>query len=92
MSKRYSFETDILDGEEHSDQPWRCYSTVVAEGDTLDELLDDATVGLLDQDGGERGDIPLGYLPESLQLRVTRKFEQMISDADGDDPVGALIP
>lgn len=33
--------------------PWVSYGTIVSEGDTLEELLDNATVDLIDQDGEE---------------------------------------
>ena len=35
--------------------PWVCYGTIVAEGNSLEELLEDASVDLVDQDGGEAG-------------------------------------
>lgn len=37
--------------------PWVSYGTIVSEGDTLDELLENASVDLIDQDGGERGQV-----------------------------------
>lgn len=92
---KYSLESDILDGVERDDSPWRCYSTVVAIGDTLEELLENGTIGLLDQDGGDRGEIPLGYLPERLQILVEDELKRLIQEqdeGDADDPVGALMP
>lgn len=35
--------------------PWVSYGTIVADGNNLAQLLDSATVDLIDQDGGERG-------------------------------------
>lgn len=35
--------------------PWVSYGTITAEGDTLEECLENAQVDLIDQDGGERG-------------------------------------
>lgn len=35
---------------------WRGASTLVSEGDSLDELLDNATIYWSDQDGGEAGE------------------------------------
>jgi hypothetical protein len=37
--------------------PWVSYGTIVTEGETLDECLDNASVDLVDQDGGERGHV-----------------------------------
>ena len=37
--------------------PWVSYGTIVSEGNTLDELLENASVDLIDQDGGERGQV-----------------------------------
>lgn len=54
----YSLEVDCNGREAtgYEDRlPWVCYGTIVAEGNTLDELLESATVDLVDQDGGERG-------------------------------------
>ena len=57
---RYYIEIDT-GGEEASGYedrlPWVCYGTIVAEGDSLTECLEDATVDLVDQDGGERGHV-----------------------------------
>ena len=45
---------------------WRCWDYVLAQGSTLEEILDDATVFASDQDGGEAGCDSLGDLPTSL--------------------------
>lgn len=58
MSPKYSIEIDCNGVE--SDFGYRGdygfysnYGTIVAQGNTLEELLDDATVDIQDQDGGE---------------------------------------
>lgn len=37
--------------------PWVCYGTIVAEGNSLTECLESASVDMIDQDGGERGQV-----------------------------------
>lgn len=37
---------------------WTCYGTITAEGNSLDELLDDASVDIIDQDGGTVNVVP----------------------------------
>ena len=57
---KYYFEIDTGGAEAsgYEDRlPWVSYGTIIAEGDTLDECLDNATVDLIDQDGGERGQV-----------------------------------
>lgn len=51
--------------------PWVCYGTIMSEGSTLEELLDNATVDLIDQDGGERGMIE-AYKPWMVELIVAK--------------------
>ncbi len=55
MSK-YSIHDDT--GLSNDDGPFRSYE-LIAAGDTLAELLDDACIFAIDQDGGERGQTPL---------------------------------
>ncbi len=53
---KYHFEIDVSDVECNSGRwggRWANYGTLVAEGNTLDELLDNASVDVMDQDGGE---------------------------------------
>ncbi len=53
---KYSLEIDA-GGEECSqyEPQFASYDLIVAEGNTLEELLDNATVSISDQDGGELG-------------------------------------
>lgn len=56
MSKIFNlFEADFKD---HQDEPpWRSYD-LETEGDTLEELLDNAVYWQTDQDGGSLGEVP----------------------------------
>lgn len=55
MSKFYiEIETDGRECIGFEDRyNWLNYDTIVAEGDTLEECLENATVFTMDQDGGE---------------------------------------
>ncbi len=54
MKTKYSLEIDVSDHECDAYAPqWANYGTIIAEGNTLDELYDDASVDVMDQDGGE---------------------------------------
>lgn len=52
MGKKYKISIDVQDYS--VDGPiWRNYGTLEASGDSLEELFEDATVDIKDQDGGE---------------------------------------
>ncbi len=52
--KKYSFEIDVSDRVCTSFEPrWANFGTLVTEGDTLEELIGNASVDVMDQDGGE---------------------------------------
>lgn len=53
---KYHIEIDT-NGAEYEDGSGRfvSYGLIIAEGDTLEECLDNASVDLVDQDGGEAG-------------------------------------
>lgn len=51
---KFSFEIDVSEYECDRYSPrWANYGTIVCEGNTLDELLESASVDIMDQDGGE---------------------------------------
>lgn len=54
MNPKYYFEIDVSGYEcrRFQERCWACYGMLVAEGNTLQELLDSAGVDILDQDGG----------------------------------------
>lgn len=52
------FTLRVPDFKDHADEGrWRSYD-LETEGDTLEELLDNAIYWQTDQDGGEMGDVP----------------------------------
>lgn len=74
MSKYY-LEIDCAGAEVsgYEDRlPWVCYGTIVAEGDSLIECLEQATVDLIDQDGGEHGFVEADK--EWMQVAVAEAF------------------
>ena len=51
---KYSLEIDVQGYECNSTTgAWQGYGTIVTEGNTLEELQDNATVDVIDQNGGE---------------------------------------
>lgn len=72
---KYSMEIDTggVEASGYEDRlPWVSYGTIVSEGDTLDELLENASVDLIDQDGGERGQVEADE--DWMQLSICEKF------------------
>lgn len=52
--KKFSFEIECNRGG-YDGGPFRSYGTIITEGTTLEELYDNATVDVVDQDGGDCG-------------------------------------
>ena len=52
MKPKYYFEIDCSDRECDSFGQWANYGTLVAEGNDLDSLIADASIDVMDQDGG----------------------------------------
>ena len=76
--KTYYIELDVSDlGIDASDGGfWRGADMLVAEGDSLDMLLDDAVVYLCDQDGGEAGEWGIGDFPMSIYMQLVSEVEK----------------
>jgi hypothetical protein len=81
---KYNFEIDVQDYS--IDGPvWRNYGTLVTWGDTLEELLANAGVDIVDQDGGEVwcGPADAGWMQDLIEqeyrLEVARhvRLEQV---------------
>jgi hypothetical protein len=54
MRPKFSIEIDVSSVATDSYAPrFANYGTIIAEGNNLDELLDNAQVDVMDQDGGE---------------------------------------
>lgn len=56
--KKFYFELDTGGVECDRYNRWANYGTIIAEGDTLEELLENASVDIMDQDGGELDVVP----------------------------------
>lgn len=54
----FYLEIDVSDHTTDTYCRWANYGAIVAQGEGLDELLDDATVDIMDQDGGELDTVP----------------------------------
>ena len=56
---KYSMELDCTDRECSRFEPrWANYGYLCANGNTLEELLDTASIDIMDQDGGELDVVP----------------------------------
>ncbi len=54
MSTKYYLEIDVSGYEAPCDEGrWLGYDLIITEGNTLQECLENASIGLTDQDGGE---------------------------------------
>lgn len=53
MRPKYEIEIDVSDHECDRYDRWANYGTITACGNNLEELLEDAQVDIIDQDGGE---------------------------------------
>jgi hypothetical protein len=79
---KYQYEFDIdTNGAECSDfEPYfASYSTIQTFGNTLEELLDNASIGRCDQDGGDFGDTEAdeAWMQELVELAYWRKLGHM---------------
>ncbi len=76
---KYYLEIDVYGAECDDFEPqWAGYETIVTEGDNLDELLGNATVSAVDQDGGELScDIPADK--SWMQNLIAKKFYEKFS-------------
>jgi hypothetical protein len=60
------------------------YGTICAEGDTLEELLDDASVDLVDQDGGNPKFSPVPADEAWMQELIEKEFKEKYPDDTPD--------
>lgn len=73
--KAYYVELDNLGWQGPVDEGmWKSIDAIVAEGDTLEELLHDATVFLTDQDGGNAGERTLDILSSDEREYIKERF------------------
>ena len=78
---KYSVEIDTNGAEASGFEdrlPWVCYGTIQGEGDSLDEVIQSATVDLIDQDGGERGVVEAdeNWMVEAMIAEFRRKYPE----------------
>lgn len=61
---------------------WLCTDTLVAEGETLEECLDTASVFTQDQDGGSGPEIALADLPTSIRNHYVMLVEHYFNKGE----------
>lgn len=90
MKHKYYLEIDC--GGEECDRggAWACYGSIVTEGDTLDELYENASVDIIDQDGGERGQFPAdsGWMQDMIKDAAFEKYQ--LKDDSDDQNISSL--
>lgn len=96
MKKNIYIEMDLSGyGIDICDEgPWQGLDMLVAEGSTFEELLDNATIGFLDQDGGEGRIAPFdgSYLTsnqyadivQDLASEWAKEIDKVLSKQGGD--------
>ncbi len=73
---KYGIDTDL--GVSYQDEgPWRSYQ-LTASGDTLEELLEDANIAEIDQDGGDLDFYPLEDASNEVEKQATKLIEELI--------------
>jgi hypothetical protein len=80
---RFHLEIDCQGEEAHGYEdrhPWVCYGTICAEGDSLQECLETATVDLVDQDGGERGHVEADedWMQDAVEKAFMAKYQPVV--------------
>jgi hypothetical protein len=78
-SKLFNFEIDVSDAECDRFDCFASYGTIVAEGNTLEELLENASVDVIDQDGGDLDNGPADA--KWMQDLIEAKFNDLGPDA-----------
>jgi hypothetical protein len=79
---RFSFEIDVSYVECDRYDRWANYGLIVCEGNNLDELLDNASVDIMDQDGGELDCVPADS--QWMVDEITEKFYEGIRAEEGE--------
>lgn len=76
---KYGIDTDV--GISYQDEgPWRSYQ-LTASGDSLEELLADASISEIDQDGGDLDHYPLEDATNEIQDEATKLLEELVKKA-----------
>jgi hypothetical protein len=78
---KYSFEIDTggVEASGYEDRlPWVSYGTIIAEGNTLEECLENASVDLVDQDGGNPKCSPVEADEQWMQDLITEAFNAKV--------------
>lgn len=83
-TKRYEFTTEFLQGTDvSSGGAFICVDAIQCEGDTLEELLDDATVFTQGQSGGEGPHLAIDCLSKRCQQLLEEHIKLLMRAQDG---------
>jgi hypothetical protein len=87
MSQKPKFYFEIsCDGREYDSGSgmWACYDLIVTQGNTLDELFDNASVSIINQDGGELRCSPMRADSAWMQDLIENQFLNEMIKGAGD--------
>ena len=76
MKYKYDIEIEV-DSECDNYDRFASYDLLCAYGNTLEELLDNASIGIMDQDGGEIDQVPADE--DWMQSLVEEKYNELVA-------------
>lgn len=77
---KYQIDTDL--GIDYADcGPWRSYH-LTTDGNTKAELIENATIAEVDQDGGELNDYGLKQCDREVEAAVHREINRALNPKD----------
>lgn len=79
----YHIEIEVNDeAEGYEEYGYRSYGTICAEGDSLQECLEDASVDLIDQDGGECGHVEADsdWMQDAVEKAFMAKYPPPVTE------------
>lgn len=83
-ASHYTFEIDCQGAEcSHFEPRWASYDMIITEGNTLEELLDNASVFVIDQDGGELGELSADK--DWMIELITEKYIQSLEEGHANE-------
>lgn len=86
MRKKYEIEIDL---SPNYDEHYRSYGYLLAEGNTLEELLDDATVSIISQDGEEVDRVEADA--KWMQALIVAEYERLTAKAGNGGGALAML-
>ena len=77
---KYSLEIEFDGGSEDSPR-FMSLSCITTEGDSLSELIDNAVIGRVDQDGGDHGHIEIECMSKALHAAAVEEVSRQFAES-----------